>query len=174
MKQIYNKKFIDSSSSNDTNSHSTINETRSVIKLIRILNGVRTKNVFSWSLTWFLGLLEDLLYTLFQQEFNAVFPAAIILNPTINLIIRSLRAIRAITPRRNMYQMVHTRAPRVHRNDIFQNRRLFYIWRKLLIWSIEKFASIPENKCYFGGDVHHHYYDSDIVFIYIYISLWDF
>lgn len=62
-----------------------------------------------------------------------VFPAAIILNPTINLTIRSLRAIRAITPKRNMYQMAHTRA---NRNDIFQNGRLFLPGENFCIRSI--------------------------------------
>lgn len=66
-----------------------------------------------------------------------VFPAAIILNPTINLIIRSLRAIRAIRAKRNMYQMMHTRVQRQ-----FSEWKIISTRRKLLIWSIEKFASL--------------------------------
>lgn len=69
-----------------------------------------------------------------------VFPAAIILNPTINLIIRSLRAIRAIRAKRNMYQMMHTRELHVfNATTIFRMEDYFYPAK---IADIEKFASL--------------------------------
>lgn len=70
MKQIYNEKFIDSISSSDNiDSHSPINETRSVIKLNGILNGVRfNKERF---VIRFLSILENLLHVLLFQRENS-------------------------------------------------------------------------------------------------------